>query len=165
MRDDDPNGAEVDLLISGIQHNQSNMRGALGENDQDLEQLLKTGAFTKEMMLGSTIRNLGNTIKQVRGGNFENNSMHSISQLQEEEEYEEGAFDDSQQQFDENDQQQQQQLMSGFENDLDNEDDEEQLSQLQQEMAEGTGAAEGEEEDVIDIDNPDELAKKGLKRI
>lgn len=36
---------------------------------------------------------------------------------------------------------------------------------VSQQIVDGAQAAEGEEEDVIDIDNPDELAAKGLKRI
>ena len=106
MRDDDAlGGGDADLLISGIQHNQSAMRGALGENDQDLEQLLKTGAFTKEMMLGQTIRNLGNTIKNAREefGDHEQNSLRSNSQLQED--YEDEFQDESQQRFEDNDSQ------------------------------------------------------------
>ncbi len=41
------------------------------------------------------------------------------------------------------------------------------MSQQQEEGEGGASQANGgeEEEDVIDIDNPDELAKKGLKRI
>jgi hypothetical protein len=38
-----------------------------GEDEQqDLDQFLKTGAFTKEMMMGQTIRDLGSTIKDAK---------------------------------------------------------------------------------------------------
>lgn len=64
MVDDEGNGGDVDLLISDIQHNQSENRG--GNADQeDIEQLMKTGGFTKEMM-GQTIRDLGSTIKDAK---------------------------------------------------------------------------------------------------
>ena len=39
--------------------------------EEDLEQLLKTGAFTKEMMMGQTIRDLGSTIKEANQVNAE----------------------------------------------------------------------------------------------
>jgi hypothetical protein len=54
-----------DLLISDIQQNQSVNRGE--DDQQDLDQFLKTGAFTKEMMMGQTIRDLGSTIKEAKG--------------------------------------------------------------------------------------------------
>ena len=71
MRDENEGGqgADVDLLISDIQHNQSVTRGPNGQivDHEELEQLLKTGAFTKEMMMGQTIRDLGSTIKEANG--------------------------------------------------------------------------------------------------
>lgn len=33
---------------------------------EDLDQLLKTDGFTKEIMMGSTIRDLGSTIKEAK---------------------------------------------------------------------------------------------------
>jgi hypothetical protein len=36
---------------------------------EDLEQLLKTGAFTKELMMGQTMRDLGSTIKNAYDNN------------------------------------------------------------------------------------------------
>ena len=50
MMEEEGQGGDVDLLISDIQHNQS--RANNGCEQEDLEQLLKTGAFTKEMMMG-----------------------------------------------------------------------------------------------------------------
>jgi hypothetical protein len=72
MRDENEGGqgnGDVDLLISDIQHNQSVTRGPNGQivDHEELEQLLKTGAFTKEMMMGQTIRDLGSTIKEAKG--------------------------------------------------------------------------------------------------
>jgi hypothetical protein len=38
-----------------------------GDNEEDdLEKFLNTGAFTKEMMMGQTIRDLGSTIKDAK---------------------------------------------------------------------------------------------------
>jgi hypothetical protein len=34
--------------------------------EEDLEKFLKTGAFTKEMMMGQTLRDLGSTIKEAK---------------------------------------------------------------------------------------------------
>jgi len=77
MKDDgEVHGGDVDLLISDIQHNQSVTRGPNGGQDQeDLEQLLKTGAFTKEMMMGQTMRDLGSTIKEA---NIENDEKQVL---------------------------------------------------------------------------------------
>lgn len=44
---------------------------------------MKSGAFSKELMMGSTIRNLGNTIKEARAAVIDNSS-----QLHEEEDEE-----------------------------------------------------------------------------
>lgn len=63
IRDDINVGGDVDLLISDIQHNQSATRVNGGE--EDIEHLLKTGAFTKEMMMGQTLRDLESTIKDA----------------------------------------------------------------------------------------------------
>ena len=112
----------MDLLISDIQgpNNQSKFN-----EGEELEQLLKTGSFTKEMMMmGHTMRDLGSTIKEAREGEFPQ---------------EEGEFQEEQ-----SVEEMEQQYLQG----------EEQVQQQQE-----------EEEDVIDIDNPDELAAKGLKRI
>lgn len=38
-----------------------------GGDQEDLDQLLKTDAFTKEMMMGATMRDLGSTIKEAKG--------------------------------------------------------------------------------------------------
>ena len=66
MRDEGENiNGDVDLLISDIQHNQSITRANGNGEQEDLEQLLKTGAFTKEMMMGQTMRDLGSTIKEA----------------------------------------------------------------------------------------------------
>ena len=95
-------GGDVDLLISEIQHNQSVTRGPNGQpvDHEDLEQLLKTGAFTKEMMMGQTIRDLGSTIKEDKGQNqqlleasadyqddFEDSQQHQDSQIINNEEF------------------------------------------------------------------------------
>lgn len=45
-----------------------------GEHE-DLEQFLKTGAFTKELMMGSTVRDLGSSIKAATA-NLKNNGQH-----------------------------------------------------------------------------------------
>ena len=55
-----------DLLISDIQQNQSVTRGMGDGEEEDLEKFLKTGAFTKEMMMGQTLRDLGSTIKDAK---------------------------------------------------------------------------------------------------
>lgn len=64
VKDDDGHQVE-DLMISDIQQNQSVNRGVEGEHE-DLDNFLKTGAFTKEMMMGNTMRDLGSTIKDVK---------------------------------------------------------------------------------------------------
>ena len=88
---------DVDLMISDIQHNQSRGGNGNGMNDQlldgtDLDQLLKTGAFTKEMMMGQTMRDLGNTIKEANG----QIQSHNQSQFDEDQHYEDD-FNQSQQ--------------------------------------------------------------------
>ena len=113
--DDD---GHADLLISDIQHNKS--------RQEDVEQLLQTGAFTKEMLLGQTLRDLGSSIKCAADDDLD---AQPASQL------------DSRSQ-------------DGFGDDL------EPNSQRQDQPQ-----VTGEEEDVIDIDNPDDLAAKGLRRI
>lgn len=47
---------------------------------------MKTGAFSKELMMGTTMRNLGNTIKEA------NAAADNSSMLQEEEEAEEDQY-------------------------------------------------------------------------
>ena len=105
MRDENEggHGGDVDLLISDIQHNQSVTRGPNGQivDQEDLEQLLKTGAFTKEMMMGQTIRDLGSTIKEAKTqqnqqhlevsgeyqDDFEDSQQHQESQIINNEEF------------------------------------------------------------------------------
>jgi len=88
-----------------------------------------TGAFTKEMMMGSTIRNLGNTIKDAQ---------HNEQSYVDEGEAQMSREEPSQQDL---------------------------LGTSQQDSQVLQGDGEDEEDDVIDIDNPDELAARGLKRI
>lgn len=45
------------LLLSDIQASQ-----LAGGQEEDVENLLKTGAFTREMMMGNTLKDLGNTL-------------------------------------------------------------------------------------------------------
>ena len=61
------------LILSDIQASQQ-------QDEQDVSNLLKTGAFTREMMMGNTIKDLGNTLKEVNQSGVE---------LEEEEEDEE----------------------------------------------------------------------------
>lgn len=37
-----------------------------GGDQEDLDQLLKTDAFSKEMLMGNTMRDLGSTIKEAK---------------------------------------------------------------------------------------------------
>ena len=74
MREDHDNGGHEDLLISDIQQNQSAHRGGMGENEEeeDLEKFLNTGAFTKEMMMGQSLKYLGSTDKKGDHDDFDN---------------------------------------------------------------------------------------------
>ncbi len=62
-----PNSAAADeeLLISDIQ---PMIDSQLQDNDaqSDADGLLKTGAFTKELMMSSTLRGLGDTLKEAK---------------------------------------------------------------------------------------------------
>lgn len=149
-REEDNQYAE-DLLISDIQQTQSAQKGLHDGDEGDLENFLKTGAFTKEMM-GNTMKDLGNTIKEAK----EQIKHHDDG---EEEDYADD-FDGSQQQHQESMQEfsQQQELMSGFQ-------DEGGHGFGEMSPQEEVQNQQEEDEDVIDIDNPDELAAKGLKRI
>ena len=69
-------GGVEDLLISDIQQNQSVNRGVDGEQE-DLEQLLRTGGFAKQMMMESTVRDLGSSIKAATA-NLQNNVHQEI---------------------------------------------------------------------------------------
>lgn len=67
-----------------------------------MDQFLKTGAFTKEMMMGQTMKDLGSTIKDINkkvGGinKGSNNQMvigEENSHLTSQQNYEEEYFDD-----------------------------------------------------------------------
>ena len=52
------------LILSDIQASQQ-------QDEQDVSNLLKTGAFTREMMMGNTIKDLGNTLKEVNQSGVE----------------------------------------------------------------------------------------------
>ena len=71
VKDDDGQnnmGGVEDLLLSDIHQNQSVNRDA-GEHE-DLDQLLKTDAFSKEIMMGQTMRDLGSTIKDAKNSSI-----------------------------------------------------------------------------------------------
>ena len=95
------------------------------DNHNEVSGLMNTGAFTKELM-GETIRNLGDTIKQEDDHQTSQNSNNW------------DVFKDDQSEIQAD------------------EPESQEVSQMQ---------AEGDEEDVIDIDNPAELEARGLKRI
>lgn len=187
LRDDEQNqhlaaDEEEDLLMSDIkQQNQSlNKNGAADQEEFD-QLLSKTNNYSKEIMMGQTIRDLGSTIKEAKVSSTANrgNANHNIS---EGDEYADD-FDSSNQQHQESMNQMisqeefsqnQQELMmsSGFVGGVEGGEEQnfEGVDMSQQQQEEETeeqtmqNQEEGEE-DVIDIDNPDELAKKGLKRI
>ncbi len=77
------------MLISDIRPNQSGNEPTAA--DMDVEQLLNTGAFTKEMMMGSTLRDLGSTIKDARQTTQELvDGVEDSGMVDEDEEEEEG---------------------------------------------------------------------------
>ena len=65
QNEEDKSLAEEELLISDIQPaGESQLQGHDGASDVD--GLLKTGAFTKELMMSSTLRSgLGSTLKEA----------------------------------------------------------------------------------------------------
>lgn len=124
--------------------------GLLAELEKELEEGgLSTG---KEMMMGSTRRDLGNTIKEAK--NFlKSRELKGVIA-----EEDDGLGLDSQR-FDEGDAMQHQ--MSAC---LENAEEEDQLTTNREGDFLG-GNLDQEEEDVIDIDDPEQLAAKGLRRI
>ena len=160
----------TEMILAGME-NASEVD--LNGEDQDLHQLFAKTGPKKEMMMGSTIRDLGNTIKEAKNflksrkagdleleldpaASEENNvNDHDLDGL--------GLGSSQQQLFEDGDEDGLGQMSAC----LENADEEDHLTTNREEQQMTSQQDEGgeEDDDVIDIDNPEQLAAKGLRRI
>ena len=140
----------------------------LNGEDQDLHQLFAKSGPKKELMMGSTIRDLGNTIKEAK--NFLKSRKAGDLELELDPASDENGIDDldglglgsSQHQlFDDG-----VDGLGQMSACLENADEEDHMTTNREEQQMTSQQDQGEEDDdVIDIDNPEQLAAKGLRRI
>lgn len=133
------------LLMSGMGSSQLDE----GSEQKDFSKML----LGKEKMMGSTIRDLGNTIKEAKNFLMSKKGADLFQ--------EDGVILESERSLQNEDEVLQ--GMSACVENAEEEDNQTTNRDLEQQYQEFQGAPE--DDDVIDIDNPEDLAAKGLKRI